>query len=362
LFDPHKELTQHMMIYSRFKMFMSIALLCASAAAAQQPPAQTTQPPDDSHIRLDVVVAPKDGAPVRGLRQQDFTVLDNKTPQTITSFKEVSGREAPIEVTIVIDAINTGPQLLGYEREQVQKFLAGEGGRLPYPTAVVVVADKNNEVVGGFTTDGNALSAAVQKSDFALRIVTRSQGYYGAADRLQISIDALRRIIASENQRPGRKLVLWVSPGWALLSGPNTELDAKQEQGIFDDVVGISTALRQARITLFNVNPVGTTEPIGFASYYEEFLKGVSKPSQVHLGDLALQVLAVQSGGLTITLNSDVSGTLRQSIDNSTPYYEISYAAPAAAKPNEYHHIEIKMAKSGLVARTRQGYYAQPAH
>jgi hypothetical protein len=32
-----------------------------------------------------------------------------------------------------------------------------------------------------------------------------------------------------------------------------------------------------------------------------------------------------------------------------------------AAKPDEYHQLQIKLAKPGLTARTRQGYYAQPA-
>jgi hypothetical protein len=35
-------------------------------------------------ICLDVVVTPKSGPPVSSLQQQDFIVLDNKVPQTIT--------------------------------------------------------------------------------------------------------------------------------------------------------------------------------------------------------------------------------------------------------------------------------------
>ena len=38
-------------------------------------------------ITLDVVVADKGGHAASGLQQQDFTLLDNKAPQKITSFQ-----------------------------------------------------------------------------------------------------------------------------------------------------------------------------------------------------------------------------------------------------------------------------------
>jgi hypothetical protein len=95
-------------------------------------------------------------------------------------------------------------------------------------------------------------------------------------------------------------------------------------------------------------------------SFYKEFLKGVSKPTQVQLGDLGLQVLAVQSGGLVLHLGNHIAGLLQDCITDSVPYYEISFDAPQAERPDEYHHLEIKLAERGLIARTQQGYYAQP--
>jgi hypothetical protein len=40
---------------------------------------------------------------------------------------------------------------------------------------------------------------------------------------------------------------------------------------------------------------------------------------------------------------------------------EISYGPPAADNSDEYHDLEIQLAKPGLTARTLKGYYAQPA-
>ena len=65
--------------------------------------------------------------------------------------------------------------------------------------------------------------------------------------------------MTSESTRPGRKIFLWVSPGWPLLSGPRLDLGAKQEQQIFSDIVALSTQLRDTRTTLYNINPLGTS-------------------------------------------------------------------------------------------------------
>jgi VWFA-related protein len=97
------------------------------------------------------------------------------------------------------------------------------------------------------------------------------------------------------------------------------------------------------------------------ATYYETFLKGVKEPSQVLPANLALQVLAIQSGGLALNFNNDVASLLRQCLADTQAYYQISFDPPAASKSNEYHQLEIKVAKPGLIARTREGYYAQPS-
>lgn len=39
--------------------------------------------------------------------------------------------------------------------------------------------------------------------------------------------------------------MLWVSPGWPLLSGRRVETDSKQQQQIFGNIVGLSTQLLQ---------------------------------------------------------------------------------------------------------------------
>ncbi|MGC1105430.1 MAG: VWA domain-containing protein [Candidatus Acidiferrales bacterium] len=347
-----------MFIGRRLGSFLIVILLCTAAASAQQPSPPTQA--GSGRIYLQVEVTEKSGQPVGDLQQQDFTLLDNKAPQTIMSFRVVNGREASLEAIVVIDAVNAPYQSVGYERVQIDKFLRDEEGNLAYPVALAVFTDKGTQVVGGFSNDGKALSALLDKADVGLRDVGRSAGYYGAEERLQLSLAALRQLIASAATRPGRKIIIWISPGWPLMSGPNTQLDAKQQQQIFANIVSLSMQLRRAGITIDSIDPVGPTGSVNADWSYEYYLKGVSKPGQVQLGDLGLPVLAVQSGGVAFNFTNGIADRLHKCLADAAPYYEISFDPPAAKKPDEYHHLEIKLAKSGLIARTRQGYYAQP--
>jgi VWFA-related protein len=311
-------------------------------------------------IRLNVVVAPKSGPPVTGLQEQDFTLMDNKSPEPITSFKAVSSGQEPVKVILLIDAVNTNFDRVAYVRQQVQKFLRANGGNLAHPTSIAVLTDKGTQMQKDFSADGNALSASLDHYTIGLREITRASGIWGANERVQISLTAVRQLAAYAATIPGRKIVLWVSPGWPLLSGVRIDLDSKQQQQIFGDVVAFSKELQQSNITLYNINPLGPEENLFRANFYQEFVQGVSESSQTDLADLSLQVLAVQSGGLSLNGSSDVTGSLKRCLADTESWYEISFETRVAERPNEYHHIQITVDKPGLSTRTRDGYYAQP--
>ena len=94
-----------MFINSRLRLFLLVPLLCTPPSSARQNDPSTQ--PHHAKIYLDVVVTPRSGPPVTGLQQEDFTILDNNVPQTITSFEVVDGRQARGDVVLVIDAVNT---------------------------------------------------------------------------------------------------------------------------------------------------------------------------------------------------------------------------------------------------------------
>ena len=332
-------------------------------AVAQKSPLPAISPPGPStssqRIHLDVVVDTRSGQPVTNLVQQDFTILDNKSPRPITSFRVVTPAQEPVEVILLIDAINTPYEMVAYMRDQTVKFLKTNEGTLAHPTSIAALTDDGLEIEKSFSTNGNTLSDILQHHVIGLREINRGSQWSGN-DRLTLCIRDLHQLVAYAATLPGRKIILYISPGWPLLSGPAFYLDSRQQQQIFDNVVYFSSQLRQSSIALYDVNPIGVSESMFMANYYESFLNGLSKLSNAQYADLSLQVLAVQSGGLTLISNSDVAGMIRMCLNDANSWYEITFDPPPADKPNQYHHIEVRLKQSGLVARTRTGYYSNP--
>jgi VWFA-related protein len=310
-------------------------------------------------VRLDVVVTAKSAPPVTGLQQQDFTLLDNKSPEPITSFKAVT-RQQPVKVIIMIDGVNTNFTRVSYVQQEVQKYLKSNEGRLAQPTSVGVLTDKGTQIQQQFSTDGNALSTALDHYTIGLREINRSGGFWGADERVQISLKSFQQLTAYAAGIPGRKVLIWISPGWPLLSGIRIDLDSKQHQQIFNQVVAFSKAVQDAQLTIYDINPIGPEENLARSTYYQTFLKGISKPNDTDAADLSLQVLAVQSGGQVLIGNSDVANSLQKCVADSQSWYELTFTPAAAEMPDEYHHIQVNLNKPGLIARTRDGYYAQP--
>jgi VWFA-related protein len=328
-------------------------------------PSSTTPPATDHRISLDVVVTDKAGNAVSGLTEQDFTLLDDKQPRKITSFRAPDATSAtpapPLQVIFVIDAVNTGVQSVNYGRMQLSNFLKQDGGRLSDPTSLVIFTDTGTRIQPTPTRDGNALAESLDSNHTGLRVLTRSGGFYGAQERLDLSLKAIDQLASYERTQPGKKLVVWMSPGWPMLSGPNVELTAKSEQWLFQTIVTMSRELREAGITLYSIDPLGMNDAGGFRTfYYESFLKGVPSYNKVQAGNLALQVLAAQSGGLVMNSNNNIEKEVAECLKDAKGFYTLSFDSPPADHPNEYHSLEVKVDKPGLKARTRTGYYAEP--
>ena len=245
---------------------------------------------------------------------------------------------------------------------EIDKVLKADGGHLTQPVALAFLTDSGIQLQEAFTTDGNALSVSLNQYKLGLHTVLRTGGIYSAEERFKLSLDAMFQLATREATRPGRKLIVWVSPGWPLFSGPGAEeqMDAKQQQQIFNDVVRLSGLMREGRVTLYSADPLGDADFAGRAFRWESFTKGLAKSKDSDYGNLALQVIAAQSGGLVMTTSNDLAGEIRRSIDDANAYYEISFVPTLGDQPHQYHSLQVKVGQAGLTARTRQGYYSQP--
>jgi VWFA-related protein len=341
----------------------------ASPPATGQTQVRPASSPDAANrLELDVVVTDKSGKAVSGLEAKDFTVLDNGHPQSVLSFRatrrtaaHVTAAEDSPQVIVLVDEVNTNFDRVSYERDQIKKFFAQNGGALAYPTSLAFFTDTKTEIQNTTSRDGNALLAIFDQHMTRLRTSRRSQGFFGAVERLQLSLTAVRSLAVNGAQTPGRKIVIWISPGWPLLSGSGVEIGPKEQANLFATITALSNLLRDARMTVYSVDPVGADA--GARSerfYYKEFLKPVMAAKKGEPGTLALQVLATHSGGLVLSASNDITAQIDQCVADVDVYYTLTIDTAPAERPDEYHAIDVNVATPGLAPRTRSGYYAQP--
>ncbi|MGC1871810.1 MAG: VWA domain-containing protein [Acidobacteriaceae bacterium] len=402
-----------------------------STSAVPASPQWSTTPDEavglDGLIRLDVVVRDRAGKPVAGLNRDDFSLLDAGQPRKIVAFRAMTGHDhhpdSSVPIILLLDTLGLPPAVATYEREQVEKFLRQNSGRLSYPVTMYSLETAGLFLVAKSSLDGNDLAEAVRsdrKLDLLFAPPARSpfreptvvdDNYRKSAGRT--GLRAIATIAAGETRNPGRKLLLWVGPG---LTGPmnSSENSGQYPKGffeqpinahgdqsrddpvvltlapdktspndrklIFDTVYWISTLLQRARVTLdvFSVGQNDDALPgleitqtqaaaaglqartIPFSDAWKLFLSDEPSAQQVNRMDLYKKILAIQSGGRVLPPKKDLANQITECIADAGVYYTMTFDPPPTSDPNQYRTLKVKLSQPGLTAYTSAAYYDQP--
>jgi VWFA-related protein len=360
----------------RIRPWCAVFLLLPVAAFAQQevPPAQSQGPPLklrsearplEGRIHLDVVVTDKKGKPVTGLELKDFTLLDDKQPAKIISFHPIDAgaehADPPAEVILLLDAVNLNYLELVETRDEVAKFLRENGGHLAEPVTVALFTDDGMKRLLGPSTDGNAMAVQLDQAKATFRTIGRSAGVNGASERFNLSMKWLVMIAESLGQEPGRKLLVWLSPGWPMMNRADTHTSPQGLRLLFEHAVDISTTLREAHVEVASVSLAGLMNGnVLGADFYEDFLKGVRDPDKIDSGNLNLKVIAVQSGGVAMPPDNDMAAQIRNCVEDAGAFYILSFDPPKTEHADDYHDLKVVVDRPKVTARTSTGYYNQP--
>ena len=325
-------------------------------------------------IKLDVMVTNSAGEPIPGLSASDFRLLENGREQKILSFQAFTGRgagtEPPVKIILLIDTLEIPPEMARDERNAVTFYLRKDGGRLARPTSVFMLSEAGLWTMSKPAADGNALAREIEHNDFALvrpnttgqrvsivsqpaakPLSTAAPGHITGP--VEYALAVLGQIATEERRQPGRKLLIWVGPGWGIGTGAG---DFKIDPDAYSTICWFSTLLREAHLALYSFS-VGETDPRG--QLYKDYLTGVTSPHGASMISLNRKVLAVQSGGRVLDgpgLEDEIENCLRE----TGPFYRISFDPFGAEKLYEYHDLKVEIDKGGLDARTNTGYYDQP--
>jgi len=294
------------------RTFTTIAMLVAATltvAAGQETPTfkATTQ-----IVSVPATVLDSQGRLVPNLEQDEFTVLDNAKPQTITFFQNET---QPFTVVVMLDYSASMTNSLDLLRAAAEQFLLR---MLPRDKGQVGAFSDRIEFSGTFTNDRDDLISALR--DLQYGNPTR---LWDAVDQ---SIDMLKPV-------EGRKIVLVFTDGDDTYSktGFGTVLDHAKQNEIMVYAIGLQS-------TYFNGQRMVRSQP-----------------------DRSLRKIAEETGGgyFELKKTDELAPTFTRVAQELHSLYTIGFS-PAMLDGKE-HKLDLKMKQAGMVARARKTYIASAA-
>jgi VWFA-related protein len=306
---------------------------------------------------IDLVVADSAGKPVSDLAPWDFTLLDNGQPAKIrTLHNSLEASEPAPELIFVLDAINLSPQQLTQTESAIVHFLGRNNGRQEDACFLYRLTRDGLFSSAELTRDGNLLAKEVEqhKSPRTVWRLGRNDGpnllraWVGAPQPNPLSLRALGSIAIDQRDVPGHKVVVWISPGWPVNGG---------DIG-FDEATELSTRLREARITLDNVN----VWPNPDRSNYHDYVEAPRSQKDMHPAKLALQVIATHTGGLVLDSSGDLNRDIERCVAEMRSFYTVTFNPPHTYQMDEFHDLRVQVDRPALTVRAPTGYYNEPVY
>jgi VWFA-related protein len=184
------------------------------------------------------------------------------------------------------------------------------------------------------------------------------------------TVESLINIVRAEQVNPGRKAVVFFAERIAL----PTQVVAR-----FKDLI---SAANRANVSFYCVDASGLKSTGDLVSMSKELgsLSNVSRGQQARRGGAvtreevtltentenamrmsaqnSLADLAASTGGILITNTNDLGAGLQHVSDDLNTHYELSYVPSNTNYDGTFRKLEVKVKRSGLVTRSRSGYYA----
>ena len=318
------------------KYFSAVCLLAATSLAvyAQRPNSSPTPPPQDTQgterinirrVRLPITVTDKKGQFVPGLTKNDFTILEDKIPQTIETFSDDLALTLPLYVAVLMDTSPSTAGKLKFQQESAMNFIQ-----------TVVKARKDRVLFGTFDDEITLLQDFTDKLDLLDKAVygVRKMGTQTALfDAIWQFCDEKMRTV------PGRRVLLLVTDGEDTYSRANIR-----------DAIDIA---QRTETTIFAISTKA-----GFLAT----VPGVEAGQVADKKDRDLLTLAEETGG-TAFFTGDMLSLERSftRISNELrAQYLVTYDPTNKKYDGTFRKIDVKLSDghSNLKVRTKRGYKA----
>jgi VWFA-related protein len=270
---------------------------------------------DVDEVLLNCTVVDENGKPVMDLKQEDFRVWEDGTPQATNSFQH---QDLPVSMGIVVDNSGSMRDKRGAVNSAALDLLRSSN---PKDSAFIVNFSDRAFLDQGFTSDISLLNRGLAHFD--------SQGTSAVYDAVAASADQL-----SKYAKQPKQALLIISDGADNASRLSLDQAIRRVQNLGGPVV-------------YTIGLLFDAEPV-----------------EAQRARSALDMLSAETGGVAYFPHSlgDVDAIAQDIARDIRNQYVVGYhsSKPSSIEGYRSIHVEVRAPRHGrLVVRTKKGYFAK---
>jgi len=390
-----------------FQVILALGVGAAVSLGGQAPTSPTPQTPtfrvEVNYVEIDARTTDAQGKFVDDLNQNEFQVVEDGSPQTISVFTRVRlplerqdpplFKGAPIEpdvqsnlhefngrvFVLVLDDLQTDARRSMILRAGARQFINRFIGANDLAAVVFTggATDKGQE----FTNSRARLLASVDKfigSKLPSETMTKLDDYYRAQQlqqqprdtnlaergyKARNSLITLRNLAQYLSGVKGRrKAVIWFGEGIDY----DTENPFSPDTSILHDTMkeAIAEATR-AGVSFYGVDArglgAGLDEAIEIGSLPDDpAFMSVSTmiQNEVRRAQDNMRVMSEETGGFAIINQNDLNRAFERIIEDNSSYYVLGYYPSNDKRDGRFRKVEVRVTRPGIRVQARNGYTA----
>jgi VWFA-related protein len=362
-------------------------------------------------VLVPTIVTDKSGH-VSGLKQAEFTVLDNGKPQKIAYFEEVRTAAAPLRratvngyfsnvfadksgarpaTIILLDMVNGNNLNLVAARKQVMDYLlqmkpgtpvglmlfTHYGLRVLYdiaddPAALIAALDRVSKKHNATADDPGpqiaqnrdtaAAAVAIEGANAAgaadfLAGFTDMAAFYSTQDRMD-TVSMLKVLSRMLHGIPGRKSVVWITNGFDMerfcVQGAE-DGDVRCHDPQFFEALRL---LSEANVAVYSIDARGLIAgQVGVSSWGRGRVRGGGQVPMAGGDNVAtMKSMAQLTGGRAYYNTNDIAGAVSKAQEDSSQFYLLAFYVDRSAPAKSWHRLAVKVDRPGVEVRARDGF------
>jgi Ca-activated chloride channel family protein len=312
----------------RFYCLTLLPLVAVAALDAQTAATPVTFRTSAQMVLIPVTVTDRNGKTIKGLRAEDFNILDDQTPQQIVS---LATEDAPCSVGLVLDISGSMQNTLGSAKGVAQAFFRTAN---PDDEFLLLTVSTQPAATPGFTTD---IADLEKNIEFA-----KPGGRTALIDTVYLGLNRMR-----EARRPRRALLI-------LSDGMDNQSRYSKSELMR---VALEADVQIYTIIMDNGSAGGSGNTIPFRP---SLVRKPSDRAQESQGPDLLETLSDRTGGLHFRARNDAEAkdAVIKAAQAIRDEYLIAYQPSDSGTTGKYHRVRVKSSVPKVNIHARNGYYA----